>query len=123
MMQAHLRMPKEMALEEKEAYVDAIIKRLGLAKAANTVVGDAKTRGLSGGCHTHVHGAGRDVPGPARADRRVGQGWGLGADRWCRCLCCYGRTCAATVLLCLRITWPSCSTGTLSPHQAPPHPP
>lgn len=48
MMQAHLRMPKSLSVEEKEEYVDGIIKRLGLAKAADTIVGDAKTRGLSG---------------------------------------------------------------------------
>jgi hypothetical protein len=49
MMQAHLRLPKEMRDDKKEQYVDGIIKRLGLAKAADTIVGDAKTRGLSGG--------------------------------------------------------------------------
>ncbi|GAB4820462.1 hypothetical protein N2152v2_007508 [Parachlorella kessleri] len=49
MMQAQLRLPREMTDVEKEDYVDGIIKRLGLSKAAETVVGDAKTRGLSGG--------------------------------------------------------------------------
>ena len=48
MMQAHLRLPREMTNVEKEDYVNGIIKRLGLSKAAETVVGDAKTRGLSG---------------------------------------------------------------------------
>ncbi|PSC72649.1 ABC transporter G family member 7 isoform A [Micractinium conductrix] len=49
MMAAELRMSRDTSAEEKEAYVDGIISRLGLAKAADTPVGDAKTRGLSGG--------------------------------------------------------------------------
>ncbi|KAL4458091.1 hypothetical protein ABPG75_012956 [Micractinium tetrahymenae] len=49
MMAAQLRMAADAPAEEKEAYVDGIIARLGLAKAAATPVGDAKTRGLSGG--------------------------------------------------------------------------
>lgn len=49
MMAAQLRMSADTPAEAREAYVDGIISRLGLAKAANTPVGDAKTRGLSGG--------------------------------------------------------------------------
>lgn len=49
MMAAELRMSRDTSAEEKEGYVDGIIARLGLAKAADTPVGDAKTRGLSGG--------------------------------------------------------------------------
>ncbi|KAI7845221.1 hypothetical protein COHA_001265 [Chlorella ohadii] len=49
MMAAELRMSRDTSAEEREAYVDGIIARLGLAKAADTPVGDAKTRGLSGG--------------------------------------------------------------------------
>ncbi|EFN58398.1 hypothetical protein CHLNCDRAFT_56833 [Chlorella variabilis] len=49
LMAAELRMSRDTSGEEREAYVDAVIARLGLAKAANTPVGDAKTRGLSGG--------------------------------------------------------------------------
>ena len=46
---ARLRLPKEMSLKEKEDRVDNIIQELGLRKAANTRVGDAKNRGISGG--------------------------------------------------------------------------
>mmetsp|Transcript_19821 Transcript_19821/g.17547 ORF Transcript_19821/g.17547 Transcript_19821/m.17547 type:complete len:739 (+) Transcript_19821:88-2304(+) len=46
---ARLRLPKEMSLKEKENRVDNIIQELGLKKAANTRVGDAKNRGISGG--------------------------------------------------------------------------
>ncbi|KAL4432817.1 hypothetical protein ABPG77_008143 [Micractinium sp. CCAP 211/92] len=49
MMAARLRMSADTPADAREAYVDGIISRLGLAKAANTPVGDAKTRGLSGG--------------------------------------------------------------------------
>ena len=35
--------------EEREATVDGVIRRLGLRKCSDTPVGDAKTRGLSGG--------------------------------------------------------------------------
>ena len=65
MMQAHLRLPSDWGQEGKERYVDALIKRLGLAKAADTIVGDAKTRGLSG--------AGRGRPA-ARLGLRAGRG-------------------------------------------------
>lgn len=49
MMAAHLRLPKAMSDADKERYVEDLIKRLGLTKASNTIVGDAKTRGISGG--------------------------------------------------------------------------
>lgn len=49
MMAAELRMSRDTSAGEREAYVNGIISRLGLAKAADTPVGDAKTRGLSGG--------------------------------------------------------------------------
>ena len=48
-MAAALRLPKAMSAQEKEAAVERLIKRLGLAAAADTPVGDAKKRGLSGG--------------------------------------------------------------------------
>ncbi|KAK9823842.1 hypothetical protein WJX72_005871 [[Myrmecia] bisecta] len=48
MMAAHLRMG-DASQGSKEALVERLISRLGLAKAADTVVGDKKTRGLSGG--------------------------------------------------------------------------
>ena len=51
MMAAELRLPREVGAGEREALVEGVIRRLGLAKAADTPVGDAKTRGLSGGEH------------------------------------------------------------------------
>jgi ABC-type multidrug transport system ATPase subunit len=48
-MAAHLRLPKELTDSEREAAVDALIARLGMAKSTDTIVGDAKVRGLSGG--------------------------------------------------------------------------
>ncbi len=48
-MAAHTRMPGHAATAEKEAFVEDLIRRLGLSKAADSVVGDKKNRGLSGG--------------------------------------------------------------------------
>ncbi|BDA42587.1 Protein white [Coccomyxa sp. Obi] len=48
-MAAALRLPKDMSAEEKEAAVVDLIQRLGLTQSADTPVGDAKKRGLSGG--------------------------------------------------------------------------
>jgi ABC-type multidrug transport system ATPase subunit len=48
-MAAELRATSSTTPEERAAAVDAVIRRLGLAKCADTPVGDAKTRGLSGG--------------------------------------------------------------------------
>ena len=44
MMVAHLRLPESQSDADKEAYVDSLIARLGMAKAASTIVGDAKAR-------------------------------------------------------------------------------
>lgn len=49
MMAAHTRMPGHSTAAKKEAFVEDLIKRLGLTKAADSVVGDKKKRGLSGG--------------------------------------------------------------------------
>ena len=49
MMAARLRLPRDMPDGEKEALTEGLLKRLGLTGAAETVVGDEKTRGLSGG--------------------------------------------------------------------------
>ena len=48
-MAAHTRMPGHATPAEKAAFVEDLIKRLGLTKAADSVVGDKKKRGLSGG--------------------------------------------------------------------------
>lgn len=49
LMAARLRLPSSLDLEQKTALVDSLLKRLGLAKAADTIVGDDKIRGISGG--------------------------------------------------------------------------
>lgn len=49
MMAAHTRMPGHATNAEKAAFVEDLIRRLGLSKAADSVVGDKKKRGLSGG--------------------------------------------------------------------------
>ncbi len=49
MMAAHLRMPGKASTAEKGALVEGLIKQLGLTKSADTIVGDKKKRGLSGG--------------------------------------------------------------------------
>lgn len=52
----------------QEEYVEDLIKRLGLAKSADTIVGDAKTRGVSGGRVTFVPDIWRSA-----ASRRISQ--------------------------------------------------
>eukprot|EP00752_Nemacystus_decipiens_P009766 g8722.t1 len=49
LMAARLRLPRSMSLEDKTAMVDELISKLGLSKVADTIVGDEKTRGISGG--------------------------------------------------------------------------
>ena len=49
LMAARLRLPPSLTLDEKNVLVDSLLKRLGLAKAADTIVGDDKIRGISGG--------------------------------------------------------------------------
>ena len=49
LMAARLRLPSSLTLDEKTVLVDSLLKRLGLAKAADTIVGDDKIRGISGG--------------------------------------------------------------------------
>ena len=46
---ARLRLPSNMSAEAKEAEVDGLIRRLGLVNVADTIVGDIKRRGISGG--------------------------------------------------------------------------
>ena len=48
-MAAELRLPSSMSAAARSAYVEQLMAVLGLAKVRDTVVGDAKTRGLSGG--------------------------------------------------------------------------
>jgi ABC-type multidrug transport system ATPase subunit len=49
MFAARLRLPSSVSLEEKRAVVDSLLNKLSLVKAADTIVGDAKRRGISGG--------------------------------------------------------------------------
>ena len=46
---AELRLGASQGSSHSKQVVDDILKRLGLTASADTVVGDAKTRGLSGG--------------------------------------------------------------------------
>lgn len=48
-MAAQLRLPRTVTKEERKQFVDNLIRKLGLVSAQNTRVGDAKTRGISGG--------------------------------------------------------------------------
>ena len=48
-MAAELRATKATTAEGRSELVESVIRRLGLSKCADTVIGDAKTRGLSGG--------------------------------------------------------------------------
>lgn len=48
-MAARMRLPADMPKEERDAFVDALIRRLGLVGVAETAVGNEKTRGISGG--------------------------------------------------------------------------
>lgn len=44
-----LRLPKDMTVEQRNEFIDQLIRRLGLVSAADSRVGDEKTRGISGG--------------------------------------------------------------------------
>ncbi|KAG8046171.1 hypothetical protein GUJ93_ZPchr0008g13632 [Zizania palustris] len=46
---AELQLPDTLAPERKESYVNDLLFRLGLVNCANSIVGDAKIRGISGG--------------------------------------------------------------------------
>ena len=46
---ARLRLPASVPADEKVRRVDAILTKLSLVKAADTIIGDARRRGISGG--------------------------------------------------------------------------
>ncbi|CAI5533228.1 unnamed protein product [Closterium sp. Naga37s-1] len=46
---AKLQLPSSMSNAEKEQHVEELLQHLGLVNAAGTIVGDNKTRGISGG--------------------------------------------------------------------------
>ncbi len=52
---ARIRLPAAIGDQAKAALVDAVIGRLGLAKAAGTLVGSAAQRGVSGGERKRVN--------------------------------------------------------------------
>lgn len=49
LMSAHFYMSDDVTLEEKERLVTNVINELGLAKTRDTIIGDEKVRGVSGG--------------------------------------------------------------------------
>ena len=46
---AKLKLPKQMSEEDKKKRVEQIIEKLGLKKCENVIVGNADTKGISGG--------------------------------------------------------------------------
>ena len=46
---ANLRLPRKVSSEEKVKRVDDLIKRLGLTRCQDTLIGNAAVRGVSGG--------------------------------------------------------------------------
>jgi len=49
LLSAHFFLPDDVSLEQKERLIDSVIGELGLGKTRNTIIGDEKTRGVSGG--------------------------------------------------------------------------
>lgn len=49
MLSAHFYLASTVTTQEKEDMVEAVIMELGLAKAKNTIIGNEKQRGVSGG--------------------------------------------------------------------------
>ena len=49
MFAAQLRLAASMSIEDKQRHVDAVIAKLGLTPARDTIIGNAKVRGVSGG--------------------------------------------------------------------------
>ncbi|KAK1302607.1 ABC transporter G family member 7 [Acorus calamus] len=46
---AELQLPNELLVEERDEYVNKLLFRIGLINCADSIVGDAKVRGISGG--------------------------------------------------------------------------
>lgn len=49
MFAARMRLPRSMPLKEKRALVEELISKLALVSSADTIVGNSKRRGISGG--------------------------------------------------------------------------
>ena len=73
-MAAELRLPQSMSPEAKARYVGQLVALLGLAKCKDTRVGDAKTRGLSGGGWAGAWGLGGTWAGGGLAPSRAESG-------------------------------------------------
>lgn len=71
---ARIRLPAAVGDDAKAALVDAVISRLGLAKAAGTLVGSTEQRGVSGGERKRVNiGAWPSCSGHGRRTNRSWQ--------------------------------------------------
>ena len=69
---AHFQMSSKVSTAEKEKYVMSIVAELGLNKVANTKIGDARERGVSGGGE-RVRGASEEkatATSEARCEKR-----------------------------------------------------
>eukprot|EP00741_Cyanophora_paradoxa_P004227 tig00000789_g4105.t1 len=62
---AALRLPKTISRKKKEAYVEELLNKLGLTKSADTIVGDEKVRGISGGERKRLNIGCELVSGPS----------------------------------------------------------
>jgi len=62
---AELRLPKEMTELERESRVESVLSELGLRKSRDTVVGNERIRGVSGGERKRVSIALEILRGPA----------------------------------------------------------
>lgn len=62
---AHFYLPTAVSIEDKEALVTDIIEELGLGKVRNTMIGDEKQRGVSGGERKRANIAAQLISDPA----------------------------------------------------------
>eukprot|EP00127_Corallochytrium_limacisporum_P007189 Clim_evm62s243 gene=Clim_evmTU62s243 len=52
---AHMRLPRTLQVSQKERRVQEVIDQLGLTECADTIIGDDRTRGISGGQQKRVN--------------------------------------------------------------------
>jgi ABC-type multidrug transport system ATPase subunit len=65
MMSAHFFLPEDYDINQKSLLVDSVIAELGLGKARNTIIGDEKVRGVSGGERKRANIAVQLISNPA----------------------------------------------------------
>lgn len=65
MISAHFYLPDTVSLDVKESLVDSVIDELGLGKARDTIIGDEKLRGISGGERKRANVAVQLISDPA----------------------------------------------------------